>query len=223
MADIVDMIRANVRRSRLEAKEILADPDTVILDTETTGLSNAYIVDLAVIRKGGIVFNTLVDPQVRIPKDASAIHGIYNRHVRDAPTFTDLWSMGLADVLKNKRVVIYNVPYDMGVIQHEMKRLDDTYDITVRTEDALTLYQRWYFGGSARSGRGQTKLTTAHCDAPACVAAVSTHEEAGAHRAYADCLATVARLRMIAETCWIDEHYREGTKNERQAVIACRR
>lgn len=211
MADIVDLIRANVRRARLLAKEILNDPDTVILDTETTGLSGAYIVDLAVIRKGETLFNTLVNPQVPIPADASKIHGIYARHVKKAPTFAEVWSDGFDKVLRKKRIVIYNAPYDVGVIQNELIRLDlGNGTIPIRTEDALSLYQQWYFGGVARPARGQTKLVTAHCDAPACVAAVQAHAQAGAHRAYADCQATVTRLRMIAETNWIDDHFRKA-------------
>lgn len=51
------------------AREVLADPDTVILDTETTGLEDdARIVDLAVLTVAGdVLVNTLVDPGEPIP------------------------------------------------------------------------------------------------------------------------------------------------------------
>lgn len=208
MPDIVDLIRANVRHSRKLAKEILADPDTCVLDTETTGLNDAYICDIAVIARGATLLNTLVNPGFHIPSDASAIHGIYDRDVKDAPKFGDIWG-DLEDILRGKRVVIYNSPYDLRIIANEWSRAGiDPFNVWA--EDALALYQQWYFGGVGRSGRGQTKLTTAHCDSPKCIAAVQAHSSAGAHRAYSDCKATVARLRMIAETCWIDDHIRKA-------------
>lgn len=215
MPDLVDKLRATVRHAQQEARDILNDPDTVVLDTETTGLDGAFIVDLAIIRRGGTVFNTLVNPQIHIPADASRIHGIYDRDVKKAPTFDKLWDDGLEDVLRNRRIVIYNAPYDMGVIRNEIVRLGvgrSSDVLTVRTEDALRLYQTWYFGGLGSSARGQTKLTTAHCDSPKCVADVESHAKSGAHRAYADCHATVERLRMIASSCWLHDHHRKVGK-----------
>lgn len=213
--DLVDLIRANVKHAQRDAKRILADPNTVILDTETTGLSNAYICDLAVIAKGRTVVNTLVNPGMHIPRDASAIHGIYDRHVKNAPTFAEIWPQ-LGPILDGSRIVIYNAAYDIKVLSNELTRLDtlssDGSMIKWNVEDALTLYQRWYFGGVGRSGRNQTKLVNPHCDAPACITDVETHAKSGAHRAYADCLATVARLKMIANTCWLEDHWRNARK-----------
>jgi DNA polymerase III epsilon subunit-like protein len=208
MADLVDSLRANVRRAQLQATRLLQNPDVVILDTETTGLTGAYICDLAVIRRGGVVFNTLVNPGLHIPEEASRIHGIFDKDVEDAPTFEELWDSGFEEMLDTKLLVIYNAPYDLGVIDNEMSRLGVTRTIRVRSEDALRLYQQWYFGGIGRSGKGQTKLTTAHCDSPECVDAVNTHAQAGAHRAYADCQATVTRLRIMSESCWLHDHWR---------------
>src|SRR5690348_17099395 len=104
MPDVVDLIRANVRHAKTLAKEILADPDTCVLDTETTGLvDGSYICDIAVIAKGTTLLNTLVNPGIHIPEGASAIHGIYDRDVKDAPTFEDIWG-DLEEILRNKRV-----------------------------------------------------------------------------------------------------------------------
>lgn len=211
MPDLVDLIRATVRHARTTAQEILADPLTCVLDTETTGLvDGSYICDLAIIEKGGTLINTLVNPGVHIPDEASQIHGIYDRDVKHAPTFLELWG-DLEDILRNRRIVIYNSAYDLRIIANELRR-SGIRPFKVTTDDALALYQAWYFGGVGRSARGQTKLTTAHCDSPRCVADVQTHSKLGAHRAYADCKATVSRLRMIAETCWLEEHYRKASK-----------
>lgn len=210
VADLVDLLRSNVRGAQKLSKKILADPDTVILDTETTGLaSGSYICDIAVIKRGETLFNTLVNPGVHIPQGASEIHGIYDEDVVDAPDFEEIWHGGLSEILRTKRVVIYNASYDLGVIRDEVVRLGEKIPFKVHAEDALRLYQDWYFGGVGRSGKGQTKLTTPHCDAPACVEAVTAHAKAGAHRAYADCLATVSRLQIMATTCWLEDHWRE--------------
>ena len=213
MADLVDLIRASVKTAQREAKSILADPTTIVLDTETTGLNGAYIVDLAVIARGKTLINTLVNPGMHIPSGASEIHGIYDDDVKNAPTFDDIWPK-FEKLLRKSRVVIYNAPYDLRVIRNEITRLDSELKspLNIKVEDALTLYSQWYFGGVGRSGKNQTRLVNPHCDAPKCQEAVKKHASDGAHRAYADCLATVERLRMIANTCWLEEHYKRGTK-----------
>jgi DNA polymerase III epsilon subunit-like protein len=214
MPELVDLIRATVRTSQRKAKAILADPKTAVLDTETTGLSSgAFIVDLAVIARGRTLINTLVNPQIPIPPGASEIHGIYDDDVRDAPIFDDIWPE-FEKILRGRTVVIYNASYDIRIIGNEVNRLDPELksSLNISVEDAMVLYQQWYFGGVGRSGKGQTKLVTAHCDAPACVAAVSKHQQAGAHRAYADCLATVERLKMIANSCWLEDHYKKAVR-----------
>ncbi|HEV2172794.1 MAG TPA: 3'-5' exonuclease [Nitrospira sp.] len=212
MPDIVDLIRANVKHAQRRAKQILADPHTVVLDTETTGLvDGSYICDLAIIARGRSLVNTLVNPQVHIPPDASRIHGIYDEDVKYAPTFAELWPE-LERIFRESTVVIYNAGYDVRIIGNEFVRLFGAGPtFRIKTVDALALYQTWYFGGVGRSGRNQTKLVNPHCDAPACKAAVAKHQQAGAHRAYADCLATVERLKMIANSCWLHEHYRKAS------------
>ena len=66
----------------------LLQNDFVILDTETTGLdSTARIVSLAMIdREGRALVDTLINPGRPIPRDATAIHGITDDDVMDAPT-----------------------------------------------------------------------------------------------------------------------------------------
>jgi hypothetical protein len=119
--------RAERERQAAEARvrwaaEALVDPDVVVLDTETTGLDDdARIVELAVLSSAGdVLLDTLVDPGVPIPAGASDIHGITDSDVAGAPRFSDL-VVRLADLLKGKRVLIYNKWYDVGVLRHELK------------------------------------------------------------------------------------------------------
>src|SRR5579859_2959249 len=59
----------------------------VIVDTETTGTGFlSQIVSIAgLYQDGSIAFNCLVRPSVLIPRQATAVHGITNEAVADAP------------------------------------------------------------------------------------------------------------------------------------------
>lgn len=87
----------------------------VILDTETTGICNAEICDIAIIDlKGNTLYNSLVKPQSGIPEDA--IHGITNEMVKNKPNWIDVWNR-IYPVLKDKTILIYNDEFDMRVMK----------------------------------------------------------------------------------------------------------
>lgn len=60
-------------------------------DTETTGLNDAGIVEIAWLKIDGDgachQFESLVNPAMPIPEQASNIHGIYAKHVASAPQY----------------------------------------------------------------------------------------------------------------------------------------
>jgi len=86
------------------------------LDTETTGLyrsEGAEIVELAVLRDDGeVMINSLIKPKKPIPTNASAIHGITNDMVADAPLFADIRKQ-VYKLLRHQEVVIYNASFDL--------------------------------------------------------------------------------------------------------------
>ncbi|MDR7303862.1 3'-5' exonuclease [Haloactinomyces albus] len=99
----------------------VADPEMVILDSETTGL-DGYAVQIAVLSAaGGVLLDTLLHPQESIPVEATVIHGITDADVADAPVFTAIVDR-LATVLRNKRVVVYNAAFDAAVLRRELER-----------------------------------------------------------------------------------------------------
>jgi DNA polymerase III epsilon subunit-like protein len=208
MSDIVTRLRENVLKAQQQAKDILEDPNVVILDTETTGLHNAFICDLAAIERGpkghNVIFNTLLNPKVRIPPDAERIHGISNAAVSSAPTFTDIWPK-FEPMIRNRRIVAYNARYDLRIIHNEIDRVDPKLNIKVEYDCAMEIYQLWCFGGLVRSQKNQTRLVDPHCTRPECQRFAEDHKKA-AHRAYADVRATVKRLQMVANTCWFHDH-----------------
>ena len=90
---------------------------TLYLDTETTGFSpasGARLVEIAIVDdKGGTVIDSLIDPGISIPPDASRVHGITNAMVRGQPRL-DLILPRLRSIFASaKEAVIYNSEFDM--------------------------------------------------------------------------------------------------------------
>src|SRR5215213_762294 len=92
-------------QARAWAAKMLAQPDVLILDTETTGLhGTAEIVQIAVIDCAGrALLDTYVKPTRPIPRDASAIHRITDLTVDSAPTFDQL-APQLREILSGQTV-----------------------------------------------------------------------------------------------------------------------
>lgn len=104
------------------ARQLLADA-FVILDTETTGLGVFdQVVQIAVIdQTGAALLNTLVKPTRPIPRSASAIHGITDATVANAPTFGEIYNY-LLMAIGGKRVAIYNASFDVTML-HQSEQL----------------------------------------------------------------------------------------------------
>lgn len=98
------------------------DSEFIALDLETTGLDpcvNRIVEAGAVIFRGDSVldvFETLVDPGVRIHPRLTAIHGINNSMVKDAPSPVEAVTR-LADFVGERPLVIQNAPFDLGFIE----------------------------------------------------------------------------------------------------------
>lgn len=102
------------------AREMLAQ-EFVILDTETTGLFEAEIVQIAVINQAGeTLLDTLVKPTIPIPAEATGIHGITDEMVKEAPSFGDIYP-ALFKILHNQHILIYNAEFDKGVLKYNRR------------------------------------------------------------------------------------------------------
>ena len=106
-----------------EPNEYLKNNTFVVFDLETTGLNHedCQIVEIGAVKveKGRIVekFSTFVDPEVEIPLDATAIHGITDEMVMGAPKVHE----ALADFYKfceNSTIVAYNIDFDYKFINY---------------------------------------------------------------------------------------------------------
>lgn len=110
------------------ARDVLKEKDTLILDTETTGLlkdKNVEVIELAIMTiRGKIVYCSRFHPRYRIPKRTTDIHGITNEAVKNAPDFKDEYSK-IVKLLQSKTIIAYNSGFDKGVISRtcEMNKL----------------------------------------------------------------------------------------------------
>jgi len=119
------------------ARDVLASADTVILDTETTGLvegpsanPNVEIVELAIIAMSGkVLYNSRFKPLYSIPRRTMKIHGITNTMVRRCPSFADEYP-NMLKILQGKIVISYNTRFDSRVLTktrnlHKVATLED--------------------------------------------------------------------------------------------------
>jgi DNA polymerase III epsilon subunit-like protein len=176
------------------ARDVLADPSVVVLDTETTGLHDtARIVDLAVLTAGGdVLVDTLLDPGEPIPAEAWGVHGIADADVQGQPRFGDVL-VQLTGALLNRRCLIYNRGYDVARLRHELTLHyreaghDDpaasaaAWLESMRFEDVMVPYSTWF--GEWSDYHGNYRWQPLY---------------GGDHRAASDCRAVLDRLRDMA-------------------------
>lgn len=97
-----------------------------VIDIETTGLSKGYhqITEIAAarMRNGEIVeqYQTLVNPQVRIPAFITQLTGISNQMVKDAPIIKQVLPDFLGFLQKDV-FVAHNATFDFGFLDHNLK------------------------------------------------------------------------------------------------------
>ena len=103
-------------------REALTGQDFLVLDTETTGLYEGEIVQIAIINSAGeTLINTLVKPVEPIPADATNIHGITDEMVKNSPTWLDL-APKIKTLLEGQLLVVYNAVYDRKMMHQTAER-----------------------------------------------------------------------------------------------------
>ena len=125
------------------------DRPVVFLDLETTGINprEDRIVEISLIR-----YDTnyeyeertvRVNPRTSIPAGASAVHGITNEDVKDAPTFRQI-AKSFLEFLGDSDIVGYNaIRFDIPLLKEEFKRcgLDFETD-TRRIVDPMVIFYK---------------------------------------------------------------------------------
>ena len=163
------------------AREELAKDDWVILDTETTGLDRAEIVEIAIVNYlGETLLNTLIKPTISIPADAAAIHGITDEMVAKAPTFPEIYPQIVA-ALEGKRAFIYNAAFDIKILNYcrNLHKLA-SFNLSKRYECIMEWHAQWVGDWSEYHE------------------SYKWHPLCGGHRALDDCLAVLERMKKMA-------------------------
>ena len=97
-----------------------------IIDVETTGKTNR-ITEISIFKFDGNEvleeFTSLVNPEDLIPDHITALTGIDNEMVYDAPLFSEI-AQDVLNITEGTTFVAHNVNFDYNVINGEFKRLN---------------------------------------------------------------------------------------------------
>ena len=173
----------------------------LFLDSETTGLDGqAELCDLAIIdAAGNILIDTLLRPTCPIPADATAIHGISNDDIAEAPNILQLWPTLAAILADTSRPIIaYNADFDRRLIlqsaqAHGLEASATDAALRTHLHCAMLLYAEHYgdWNDYRRSYRWQTLANACR---------QQQIQVTGLHRARADAEACRRLLLAIAGT-----------------------
>lgn len=100
--------------------------NTVVLDTETTGLDKAAeVCEISLVdgRTGLVLLDTLVKPTRPISPGAAKVHGIDDAMVAEAPSWADLHDL-IIRLLSGVTVVIYQQDFDLRLMRQSAKAVD---------------------------------------------------------------------------------------------------
>ena len=167
----------------LWARSILNAPDEYyILDTETTGLTNPEIIELAMIDiQGDMVINQRFKPKGKIEDGASKIHGLTAETLKEEPSFDEVVNL-LARHFCDCKILIYNAPFDTNALCCTY----DAYGLSLpdlKTECVMQWYSQ--FCGEWNDYRGSYKWQKL---------------PGGDHSAIGDCCATLDVIKNMART-----------------------
>lgn len=126
--------------------------NVLLLDTETTGLHKAEIVDIAIIDVNGCpLVDTLIKPKKSIPNSASRIHGITDEMVLASPTFPEVYQ-AIKQAIEGRLILIYNSAFDTEILAYNCQ-LHGLPEIEYQSECLMLAYAEYvgewsdYWGG----------------------------------------------------------------------------
>lgn len=172
-----------------EARWIL-NHDYFVLDTETTGLKNAEMCQLAIYKRDGTTFKSLVKPTVPIEPGAMNVHHITDEMVKDAP---DAATVIVNLPNNNSFMVIYNAKFDLGIIKHSLEAVGSFIDDHYEVYDAMEIYSKFRGEWNDYYGNYRWHKLEAACSQCGIVLDLELHD------ALSDAIMTDRLLRYIGE------------------------
>jgi DNA polymerase III epsilon subunit-like protein len=175
------------------ANAILDNDNTLILDTETTGLDeNDEIIQVAIIDIDGcVLFDSFLKPMKPVHPKARMVHKITDDDLERASTFSEVYDT-IAQHLTHRQIVAYNVDFDRRMLKQTCQKYGFA-EFSVEGWDCVMVKYGYFWG--AQDGQKAYKpqsLTTACAQQEISIL--------NAHHAMDDCLLTLKLIRAIANT-----------------------
>ncbi len=128
----------------------------IVLDTETTGLEvdqGHRVVDIGAIvlkdrKKTNEYFQSYVNPERLIDREAQKIHGISNEQLEKEPKFSEI-AESFLEFVQDSVLIIHNAPFDLGFLNTELQRASSNYpklEEICEIEDTLVLARKKFPG-----------------------------------------------------------------------------
>lgn len=184
------------------AQQILA-VDPIFLDTETTGFSpQDVVIEIGVVDLAGqTVYESFIKPSIPIPEKASAIHGIREDMLTNAPSWKQAWE-DLRPVLEGRFIGAYNADFDLRM----MKQTHEHYGLNWPIDDknffcVMQLYALFHGEPSQkkfRTSKSQSKFFPYRFHKLEAAGAACGIPLPNAHRAVDDAKLTAALFHYIA-------------------------
>lgn len=170
----------------------------VVLDTETTGLDikpsgdrkGSEVVQIGIVAPdGGVLLEALVKSQEPVPVDAYRVHGIADKNLALAMTFSEV-DKAIRALLNGRRVIVYNASYDTAILSACRARYGIPPYNAVSWECAMLKLAE--FRGIPNDGRNPRN------DTPYKWLRLPALASGRAHSSVGDCLSTIAVIEELA-------------------------
>jgi DNA polymerase-3 subunit epsilon len=181
---------ANIKEEAAKwARERLSDANTVVVDTETTGLPSrdpdTEVCQLSITdTKGKPLFSMLLKPNKPMSAEVIGIHGISNEQVQNQPMFAQVAKM-ISFVLENKHVVCYNSGFDVKLLWSLFKKYETPVPKVAGISCAMEEYSRWVGDWNTKKEDFKWHKLPNLSGLPA-------------HDAYSDCISTLKVMELMA-------------------------
>lgn len=190
--------------SRVPWASLLNRPDVLLLDTETTGVSNwSEVVDIALIDTcGRAVYDRLVLPQGQIPRAASNLHGLTRKNLEEfgAKPWPEHHKSFVEALQRASVLLAYNLRFDLRLIDQTTQRSNVLADMpsgaswpSLDVRCVMIEYAAWR-KVPHEWRKGHWKLHSLQAAYGREVTGLTRQD----HRALADCHMTLALMRAVA-------------------------
>jgi DNA polymerase III subunit epsilon len=178
------------RQAAIKNARSILDEEFVIIDTETTGLHDAQVIELGIIDKhGNQLYSGRFQTDAVIEPYATAVHGISSDDLEGQLHFRDVAAQ-ISTMIAGKAILGYNVNFDVRALRNSLLAAGQQMPDLGEKYDVMTLYAQ-YHGEKNAQGWKKKRLVDAAKD--------FGYKTTGAHNATTDCHLVLAVLQGIAD------------------------